>query len=103
MTLFKGWSVCKGPSGLVRSNQLMRKNTRRNKPDEHMVYSDGLAAVSIFIEKIDKDGGTAMKGPSSMGAVHAFGDVINDYQITVVGEVPAATVELIGKSVRARP
>ncbi|MEE8634837.1 MAG: MucB/RseB C-terminal domain-containing protein [Acidiferrobacterales bacterium] len=103
VTLFKGWSVGQVPSGFVLSNKLMRKNPRRNKPVKHLVYSDGLAAVSIFIEKFDKDGGTAMKGQSSMGAVHAFGDVINDYQITVVGEVPAATVELIGKSVRARP
>jgi negative regulator of sigma E activity len=38
-----------------------------------------------------------------MGAVHAFGNIVNDHQIIVVGEVPAATVELIAKSVLAQP
>jgi negative regulator of sigma E activity len=38
-----------------------------------------------------------------MGAVHAFGSVVNDHQIIVVGEVPAATVELIARSVVAQP
>ncbi|MDH5614582.1 MAG: MucB/RseB C-terminal domain-containing protein [Gammaproteobacteria bacterium] len=41
-----------------------------------------------------------MQGVSYMGAVHVFANVVNDHQVTVVGEVPAETVEFIGNSVR---
>jgi negative regulator of sigma E activity len=34
-----------------------------------------------------------------MGAVHAFGKVVNGHQVTVVGEAPAITVDMIGESV----
>jgi len=40
-----------------------------------------------------------MKGTSSMGAIHAFGTMVGKYQVTVVGEVPGATVSMIGNSV----
>lgn len=99
----KDWSIAKLPTGFVLSNHMMRKNPTRNNLVEHLVYSDGLAAVSVFIEKIDSRMGPAMRGTSRMGAVHAYGNVINEHQLIVVGEVPAATVELIGESVTAKP
>ncbi|MDH3640293.1 MAG: MucB/RseB C-terminal domain-containing protein, partial [Gammaproteobacteria bacterium] len=61
--------------------------------------SDGLAAVSVFIEKNPERNTGAVSGVNRMGAVHAFGTTIGDYQVTVVGEVPAKTVDLIGMSV----
>lgn len=99
----QGWSAGRLPSGFMLSNYMMRKNPTRNKFVEHLVYSDGLAAVSVFIEKLDRSARSAVRGASRMGAVHAYGKVLNAYQIIAVGEVPAATVELIGKSVSARP
>lgn len=99
-----GWSAGRLPSGFVLANRIMRKNPTRNRPVEHLVYSDGLAAVSVFVEKMDKKGpDSTMVGASSMGAVHAYGNMVNDYQIIVVGEVPAATVQLIGESVSPAP
>jgi negative regulator of sigma E activity len=35
-----------------------------------------------------------------MGAVNAYGAVVDKQQLTVVGEVPLATVRLIGGSLR---
>ncbi len=57
--------------------------------------------MSVFIEKMDTKNGPGMVGTTRMGAVHAHGSVVKDHQIIVVGEVPAATVELLGKSVVA--
>ena len=34
-----------------------------------------------------------------MGAVNAFGSVIHSHFVTVVGEVPAVTVEKIGAAI----
>ena len=43
-----------------------------------------------------------LAGLDAMGAVNAYGRMIEDYQITVVGEVPATTVERICRSIVRR-
>lgn len=63
----------------------------------HMVYSDGLASVSVFIEK-NRGGQNHLQGASSMGSVNAYGDSLGDYFVTVVGEVPANTVRAMAQS-----
>lgn len=67
---------------------------------EHLVYSDGLAAVSIYIESRGQNQ-SKLTGPSSiqMGTTHTFSRVADDMVITVVGDVPALTVEFIGNAV----
>ena len=61
---------------------------------EHTVYSDGLAAVSIYVEK--QGGEVAMtQGIKRMGTNNAYSTRKNDMQITVIGEVPAITVKTI--------
>ncbi len=63
----------------------------------HLVYSDGLASVSVFIKK--NDGAVKpLQGVSSMGAVNAYGNSVDDYSITVVGEVPIITVQAMAQS-----
>jgi len=67
----------------------------------HMVYSDGLASVSVFVERAKQDG-DALVGVSRMGAVSAFGRVAGEYQVTVVGEVPEITVKAMGTSIKRK-
>lgn len=65
----------------------------------HMVYSDGLASVSLFLERAGQESGM-LEGGSRMGAVNAFGRPVGGHvQLTVVGEVPGATVRRIAESV----
>jgi sigma-E factor negative regulatory protein RseB len=61
-----------------------------------MVLTDGLASLSVFIEKesIQKHWGN-----TSMGAVNAFIRVVDGYSITAIGEVPAVTVQKVAESV----
>ncbi len=99
----EGWTVSKVPAGFVLSNRIMRKTPAHGNPVEHLVYTDGLAAVSVFIEKVDKGTRSVIVGGSTMGAVHAFGNIVDNHQIIVVGEVPATTVESIARSVVAQP
>ena len=94
-----GWQVEKVPHGFKMSRQIKRLSPIRNKVMEHYVYTDGLAAVSVFIEMIGDDTQPKINGVSRMGAVHAFGYAQDGYHITVVGEVPSATVDMIGMSV----
>lgn len=74
---------------------------RGRKVVQH-TFTDGLASVSVFVEP-RQPARNALEGPSRMGAVSAHGTVHDDWQVTVVGEVPSATVELIAESVRVSP
>jgi sigma-E factor negative regulatory protein RseB len=65
---------------------------------EHLVYSDGLAAVSVYVES-DDNGAEQKTGLSRMGTTHAFSRLSDDVRITVIGDVPEATVRLIGDAV----
>ncbi len=94
-----GWEATSLPKGFRLSMHVKRHMPMRKQPVEHLVYTDGLAAVSVFIEKQDRGAKPFMLGPRRMGALHAMGVRVDDYQITAVGEVPAQTVALIGGSV----
>ena len=91
------WRVTKMPAGFrlgEHTSHLMPHNMR---PVEHLVLTDGLASVSVFIEEFDER--EKFEGLSRRGAVNAYGRVIDGHQVTVVGEAPAATLELVGLSV----
>ncbi|HLU61979.1 MAG TPA: MucB/RseB C-terminal domain-containing protein [Gammaproteobacteria bacterium] len=69
------------------------------RPSWHVVLSDGLASVSVFAEPLE-EGKPALAGLSRLGAVNAFGLRLAQHHVTVVGEVPQATVAAIGEAVR---
>lgn len=85
------------PAGF-RMLEMKRQTITGRRPVSHAVYSDGLAMVSIFVERLT-DIDQPLRGVSSLGAVTAIGRVSNDYQITVVGEIPLATAKRIAASV----
>lgn len=96
-----GWQVSWLPPGFEMHTQQTQHMVASKLPVKHFVYSDGLATVSVFIEKLQ--GSTApIEGYSSMGAVNAFSRVADDFQITVVGEVPQSTVRQIAAAVANR-
>jgi len=64
---------------------------------EHFLFTDRLSAFSIYVEPDVSDG---LVGSSRIGSVHAAGRQIAGYQVTAVGEVPAATVEAAIAGVR---
>lgn len=89
-------SVPESPVGMTKSPNL-------SSGFEHRMYSDGLASVSVFITPAPNvDDSASALGASRMGALHAFTRTLNGYQITVLGDVPAATVEFIATNV-SRP
>lgn len=98
------WEPGRLPGGFVLTARVVRRLPGADLPVEHLVYSDGLAVVSVFIEPVtDSSGPAAIDGLSRMGAVHAFGKVIDGHRVTVIGETPAATVAMIGESMARRP
>ena len=65
---------------------------------EHLVYSDGLASVSVYVES-EEAGGDSPPRTKKLGTTHAFSRVNGGMLITVVGDVPKITVESIGGAV----
>ncbi|MDZ7805081.1 MucB/RseB C-terminal domain-containing protein [Thiohalophilus sp.] len=96
------WHIATLPPGFKQDMSRMHRIPNSVMPVEHRVYSDGLASVSVFIEKDDNKSGDNLFGGSHMGAVNAHGRNLNGYHVTVVGEVPQATVKMIGESVHYR-
>ena len=80
-------------------------------PASHLVYSDGLATVSVFVEEQsattagaavspDAQPEPPVQGLARVGSGYAFSTIVQGHQVTAVGEVPAQTVEFIAHSVK---
>ncbi len=63
-----------------------------------LMYTDGLASMSVYIASSPDGGKSELQGISGMGAVHAFGAMQGNWHVTVVGEVPKSTVTMMGRS-----
>mgnify|MGYP006422212933 CR=1 FL=1 len=96
------WQVEWLPAGFSMSNRTNERLADSPRPVHHMVFSDGVALVSVFAERISNKRG-ALIGPSRMGAVNAFARQMDDYQVVVVGEVPLITVRKIANAVSRQP
>ncbi len=92
------WEVSWVPQGFAKRKREKQVKSSSKMPLEHLVFSDGLATVSVFVEKLPavKDG---FEGHTSMGAVNTYSTMQSGYQITVVGELPRNTVKQIAGSV----
>ncbi|MFU8896380.1 MAG: MucB/RseB C-terminal domain-containing protein [Gammaproteobacteria bacterium] len=94
------WVIEELPPGFRLTESRLRILPGTEEPVEHMVYSDGLASVSVFVEPAGSTD-QELSGLSRMGAAHAFTLILDGQQITAVGEVPPNTVEHIARSLRA--
>jgi len=93
------WQASALPAG-YRLTSHRYLGTSEQEIYEHLVYSDGLAAVSVYVESTE-DGSLDQSGiTSKMGTTHAYSRVSNGVAITVIGDVPAVTVQTIGDAVR---
>lgn len=65
----------------------------------HILFSDGLANVSVFIGALRED---SLAGPAKMGGSNAYCVAHGEYEVTAIGEVPAVTVKQIATTMRQR-
>jgi sigma-E factor negative regulatory protein RseB len=94
-----GWNVRRLPAGFQLTTWRIQIIAGSNAPVRHLVYSDGLASVSVFIEPRNAQT-EAMRGLAKVGAAFAYSRNLDGHQVTAVGEVPAETVEAIAAGVR---
>ncbi|HEY5994743.1 MAG TPA: MucB/RseB C-terminal domain-containing protein [Gallionellaceae bacterium] len=94
-----GWQVDAMPEGFGKIAELRRPMHNRASSAIQMVYSDGLASISVFIEENDNDDDDH-SGLTSQGAIQVYSRLLDGHLVTVVGEVPPQTVIQVGDSVR---
>lgn len=92
------WNVSGSPLGFWRAHSQDEVLLGDDKSVAYLMVTDGLASVSIYIEPV-KERGNALIGVSRAGALSAYGRVLENHQITVIGEVPPLTIKRIGDSV----
>jgi sigma-E factor negative regulatory protein RseB len=101
------WDALKLPPGFkmtVRKAQTLPGST---DPVDHLVFTDGLASVSVFVEEKSHLNSSPDEPPvdesARVGSSSAFSTFIDGHKVTAVGEVPPATVRFIANSVQAGP
>lgn len=94
-----GWQVDALPPGFRKILEMRRPFRGNKEPVIHMVFSDGLAGISVFIEQAEA-ATYIHSGLSGQGAAHVYNRIVGDNLVTVVGEVPPLTVIQVGDSVR---
>lgn len=94
-----GWVVDALPGGFRKTQEILRPMHGKHAPVTQLVFSDGLSAISVFIEPLDKDEDDN-EGISNRGAVNLYHKVVDDHLFNVVGEVPPKTVMQVLDSIR---
>lgn len=98
----KGWRI-PSPPGFDVMVQVSRP-LRRDAYVNQLVLSDGLAAISVFVEPYDtKRHSMSGQGGIHKGALSVFRKRIGDFWLTVLGQVPAGTLRDIAEHVEYVP
>jgi len=95
-----GWSVRKLPGGFTKIMEGYRAQRGKKEPVVHLVYSDGLVSVSVFVEPLAL--APLQTGVSQQGGLSIYTTKSDDHLVTVLGEAPPATVRQIAQSVARR-
>ncbi len=94
------WEAMRLPPGFRMTTRSSQSMPGSKEPVAHLVFTDGVASVSVFVEPRKPDT-KPTEGPSRVGSSSAFSTVVDDHQVTVIGEVPPNTVQFIATQVKA--
>jgi sigma-E factor negative regulatory protein RseB len=94
------WEAMRLPPGFRMANQSTQSLPGSKEPVAHLVFTDGVASVSVFVEPRKADSAT-QQGAQRVGSSSAFSTIVDGHQVTAVGEVPPNTVQFIAKQVKA--
>ena len=95
-----GWVIKSSLPGFRKIGE-MRRNLGGTQGVGHIVLSDGLAAVSVFIEPWTSRP-DAVNGIARQGATNAYSRRLGDHRITVVGDAPADSVKYLANAIEYR-
>jgi sigma-E factor negative regulatory protein RseB len=85
------------PAGFRAISIMTELAAGAESPTTHIVYSDGIASISVFIADTS---GEENDGWALVGTSNSYTAEIDEFQVTAVGEVPGVTVQRIASSMR---
>jgi sigma-E factor negative regulatory protein RseB len=94
-----GWVARQLPPGFKLTQRGSQAFPGSGGPVSHLVFSDGIASVSVFIGGRGAPAALPPTSEAQVGAASAFAKDVEGHPVTVVGEVPARTVRFIGSGV----
>ncbi|MDZ3995728.1 MucB/RseB C-terminal domain-containing protein [Pseudomonas sp. Teo4] len=97
-----GWRSDWLPAGFELINSSVRRDPKRNSSVSSLMYDDGLARFSVFLEPVNDSSGADVR--TQLGPTVAVSRRLNTpkgkVMVTVVGEIPLGTAERIALSMR---
>jgi len=97
------WRADDLPPGFMLTVSRFEFMDGSDEPRMHLVYTDGLASVSVFLDRVGEHAqkqAQKEEGASMMGAANAYTLMKEGLLVTAMGEVPARTVERIAVSMK---
>jgi sigma-E factor negative regulatory protein RseB len=97
------WNAGRLPPGFRMAVRAAQTMPGAPGPVDHLVFTDGLASVSVFVETQVETapGQPPVTEAAHVGSSYAFSTVVDGHKVTAVGEVPPETVRFIADSVKA--
>jgi sigma-E factor negative regulatory protein RseB len=93
-----GWVVASPPPGFRLMAELQRRMPSKPQPVSQLVFSDGIATMSVFVEPLNNPR-RATEAVNEDGALSVFVRPLGEHLVTVLGEVPGPAVQQAGRSV----
>ncbi|HUL93745.1 MAG TPA: MucB/RseB C-terminal domain-containing protein [Burkholderiales bacterium] len=93
-----GWTIRSKPPGFRTVAELTR-TVGGTEGVGHIVLSDGLAAISVFIELATSKRPAPQAGLARQGPINVYVRPVGNYWVTVVGEAPAESVKYVANAV----
>jgi sigma-E factor negative regulatory protein RseB len=95
-----GWVVKAAVPGFYQTSSVRRQLSAAAGDTVQLVFSDGLAAVSVFIEPVAGAAeGKMNTGPFRAGPINLHKRVVGKHRVTALGEVPPRTVQRLAEAV----
>lgn len=90
----------KRQAAMVRT--LAQESGRDAVEELHWIYSDGLAALSVFIRPLRTQNDPFEASVHSIGAISVAKRVVDGHQVVVMGDVPLAAVRRFAEGIEVR-
>lgn len=94
------WNVAP-PPGFEQVQEAVRSLPGKSAPVTHLVFSDGLSVLSMFVEPADPQV-QSLQGLSAEGAIGVYAREVDGYTVTTLGEVPNQALIETGNSVKKK-
>lgn len=95
----QGWQIATPLPGYRLVASMQRKAGADTPAGQHLIFSDGLSSISVFIEPLAGRKAAAEPELHAMGAVNVYKRTSGAYQILVMGEVPPQALRRLGDGI----